>query len=144
MSSPARNPDNVPVKVGLASPYIRFVLFAVTTSTGPATIWKLLVMLNEVEFTATGLMSVTLIRTVFVLSACAWLGVQEINPLGATVSPDGPDTSAKLTELVGMSVSVAVAVALHVTIDIMLVMTGNVSVGALFISLTTTVKLLVA
>ena len=69
MSSPARKPDSVPVKAGLASPYIRFVLFAVTVSTGPATIWKLLVTLNEVEFTAAGLESVTLTRTVFVLSA---------------------------------------------------------------------------
>ena len=60
------------------------------------------------------------------------------------VKPRGPDNSAKLNELVGMSASVAVTMALHSTIDKMLVMPGNVRFGALFTSLTTTVKLLVA
>ena len=57
-------------------------------------------------------LSVTRIVTVLVLGVCGPVGVHEIAPLLDTVSPLGPDTSAKVRVLAGRSVSVAVAVAL--------------------------------
>src|SRR5437762_2908643 len=85
-------------------------------------------------------------RTVtrLVLGPCASLGVQAIAPFAATVNPAGPDTSAKVSVLAGMSASVAVALTFNAVSSLIVWLAGIVSAGAVFTSLTTTVRLLVA
>src|SRR5512141_110888 len=81
--------------------------------------------------------------TVLVLGPWASVGVQLIRPLEPTVSPAGPDTSAKVSVLGGESVSVAVALALRGTSSLIVWFPGTLNTGAVFTSLTVRVKLLV-
>src|SRR5207245_5682058 len=82
--------------------------------------------------------------TTLVLGPCASLGVQAIAPFAATVNPAGPDTSAKVSALAGTSVSVAVALTFNAVSSLIVWLAGMVSTGAVFTSLTTTVKLLLS
>src|SRR6266568_3768813 len=89
--------------------------------------------------------SVTLIVIVFVLGPWASVGVQVSTPVvESTSTPAGPLTKAKVSVLAGTSVSVAVFVITSVLSSLMVWSAGTVRTGALFTSLTTTVKLLVA
>src|SRR5439155_19170360 len=81
---------------------------------------------------------------VFVVGACASVGVQAMAPPGETVRPVGPDTSAKLSVLAGRSESVAEAFTLSAVCSAMVCVPGTRRIGAVFTSLTITWKLLVA
>src|SRR6266480_852177 len=82
--------------------------------------------------------------TTLVLGPCASLGVQAIAPFAATVNPTGPDTSAKVSVLAGMSASVAVALTFNAVSSLIVWLAGIVSAGAVFTAFTTTVKLLLS
>src|SRR5438128_2617015 len=81
---------------------------------------------------------------VWVLGACASLGVQAMAPLVEAVSALGPDTNAKVRVLAGTSPSVAVALTLSKVCSAMVCVPGAVNVGWVFTSVTMTWKLLVA
>src|SRR5437879_2079322 len=101
---------------------------------------KLLVSLNGgVPLSAT--------RTVMtlVLGPCASVGVQVSTPVAeSSVIPLGPATRANVRMLAGISGSVAVLVTVKVVSSLIVWVGGTVNVGALFSSLTMTVKLLVS
>ena len=85
-------------------------------------------------------------RTVMrlVLGRCASMGVQVSTPLpGSRITPSGADTRLKVNVPAGTSGSVAVLVTTSVASAWIALFGGIVSTGALFTSLTTTVKLLV-
>src|SRR6266545_6785231 len=89
-------------------------------------------------------LSVTATVTGLVLGPWVSMGVQVSTPVWAsTLIPSGADTRLKLRVLAGMSESVAVLVSTSVLSSAMAWSAGTVSTGALFASLTTTVKLLV-
>src|SRR5213596_2213144 len=90
-------------------------------------------------------LSVTLTVIVFVLGPWVSVGVQVSTPVvGLRAMPDGPLTSAKVNVLAGRSVSLAVIVTTSALSSLIVWLPGTVSVGTLFTSFTTTVKLLVA
>src|SRR2546426_6052928 len=85
----------------------------------------------------------TVIR--FVLGPWASVGVQLSTPLlGFKFTPAGADTKLKVNVLTGRSASLAVFVTVSVLSSVTVWSVGTVSTGALFTSLTTTIKLLVA
>ena len=72
-------------------------------------------------------------------------GVQVNTPLAAfKFTPVGADTSAKVSVCAGISLSLAVLVTVNVLNSLIVCCPGTVSVGALFTSLTITVKVCVA
>src|SRR5438876_267626 len=104
------------------------------------TIVKLLVSLD-----GDALLTVT--RTVIrlVLGPWASVGVQVSTPvLGFRSTPVGADTRLKVKVLAGRSASIAVFVAVSVLSSVTVCAAGTVSTGAVFTSLTITVKLLVS
>src|SRR5205823_5268005 len=89
-------------------------------------------------------LSVTLTLTMFVLGPCASVDVQLIAPLaGLMVMPAGELTSAKVKLLAGRSASVALALTLIVVCSLIAWSPGPALHGALPISLTVTVNVLV-
>src|SRR5437867_2967477 len=85
----------------------------------------------------------TVIR--FVLGPWPSVGVHVSTPVvGLTLTPEGPDTRLNVSVLSGTSVSVAVFVTTSVLNSVMFWSAGTVSTGALFASVTTTVKLLLS
>src|SRR5439155_352475 len=85
----------------------------------------------------------TVIR--FVLGPWPSVGVHVSTPVvGLTLTPAGPDTRLNVSVLAGTSVSVAVFVTTSVLNSAMVWSAGTVSTGALFASVTTTVKLLLS
>src|SRR5437867_3029511 len=90
-------------------------------------------------------LSVTLIVIGFVLGPCASVGVQANTPvLGSTLTPAGPETRLKVSVLAGRSASVAVLVRTNPLNSLIVWSAGAASTGALFTSLTITVKLLLS
>src|SRR6266571_5667449 len=86
-------------------------------------------------------------RTVIrlVLGPWASVGVQVSTPLlGFRFTPAGADTRLKVNVLAGRSASLAVLVTVSVLSSVTVWSGGMVSTGALFASVTTTVKLLVS
>src|SRR5438445_813944 len=80
-----------------------------------------------------------------VLGPCASVGVQVSTPVAeSSVIPLGPATRANVRMLAGISGSVAVLVTVKVVSSLIVWVGGTVNVGALFTSLTMTVKLLVS
>src|SRR5881396_1786772 len=89
-------------------------------------------------------LSVTLTVIVFVLGPWVSVGVHVSTPVvGLTLTPDGPLTNAKVSVLAGRSPSLAVFVTTSALNSLIVWSGGTVRTGALFTSLTTTVKLLV-
>src|SRR5439155_715131 len=85
----------------------------------------------------------TVIR--FVLGPWASVGVQLSTPLlGSRFTPAGADTRLKVNVLAGRSASLAVFVTMSVLSSVTVWSVGTFSTGALFASVTTTVKLLVS
>src|SRR5439155_1369766 len=90
-------------------------------------------------------LSVTFTVIRLVLGPWASVGVQVSTPvLGFTFTPAGPDTRLKVNVFAGRSVSLAVFVTIRVLSSATVRSVGTVSTGALFASVTTTVKLLVS
>src|SRR5260370_1441781 len=90
-------------------------------------------------------LSVTLTVIRLVLGPWASVGVQVSTPvLGFRFTPAGADTKLKVNVLAGRSVSLAVFVTVSVLSSVTVWSVGTVSTGALFASVTTTVKLLVS
>src|SRR6185295_9274465 len=89
-------------------------------------------------------LSLTFTVTVFVDGPCASVGVQVSTPVTESrLTPAGALTKAKVSVLDGRSASVAVLVTVSVVNSLMVCVPGTVNTGAVFTSLTTTVKLLV-
>src|SRR6266576_2304926 len=85
----------------------------------------------------------TLIR--LVLGPWASDGVQVSTPLlGSRLTPLGADTKLKVNAFAGRSASLAVFVTVSVLSSVTVRSVGTVSTGALFASVTTTVKLFVS
>src|SRR5881296_3462247 len=90
-------------------------------------------------------LSVTRTVIKLVLGPCASDGVQVSTPLlGSRFTPAGADTKLKVNVFAGRSVSLAVLVTVSVLSSVTVRSVGTVSTGALFASVTTTVKLLVS
>src|SRR5436190_7462208 len=101
---------------------------------------KLLVSLN-------GGTPLSVTRTVIKLVLGPWasVGVQVSTPLlGSRFTPAGADTRLKVKEFAGRSASVAEFVSVSVLSSVSVCSVGTVSTGAVFTSLTITIKLLVA
>src|SRR3989441_161213 len=80
-----------------------------------------------------------------VLGPWASVGVQVSTPLlGSRFTPVGADTKLKVNVFAGRSASLAVFVTVSVLSSVTVRSVGTVSTGALFASVTTTVKLLVS
>src|SRR6185295_17121186 len=89
-------------------------------------------------------LSLTFTVTVFVDGPCASVGVQVSTPVTESrLTPAGALTKAKVSVLDGRSASVAVLVTVSVVNSLIVCVPGTVNTGAVFTSLTTTVKLLV-
>src|SRR5213594_4077949 len=87
-------------------------------------------------------LSVTFTVITFVLGPCPAVGVHVSTPVvGLMLTPAGPDTRLNVSVLAGRSASVAVFVTTSVLNSAMVWSSGTVSTGALFASVTTTVKL---
>src|SRR6266852_6114632 len=89
--------------------------------------------------------SVTRTVMMLVLGPCASLGVQVSTPVAeSSVIPLGPATRRNVRVFAGISGSVAELVTIKVVSSLIVCVDGTVSIGALFTSLTMTVKLLVS
>src|SRR5206468_4001495 len=90
-------------------------------------------------------LSVTLTTIIFVFGPCTSDGVQVKTPVfGFTLTPAGADAKLNVSELAGMSASVAGIVTTSVLSSGILRSAMGANTGALFTSLTATVKLLVS
>ncbi len=90
-------------------------------------------------------MSVTFTMIRFVLGPWASVGVQVSTPLlGFRLTPLGAETKLKVNVFAGRSASLAMFVTVSVLNSGTVLSVGTVSTGALFASVTTTVKLLVS
>src|SRR3989442_1509433 len=90
-------------------------------------------------------LSVTLNVIRLVLGPWASVGVQVSTPLlESRFTPTGADTRLKVNVFAGRSASLAAFVTVSVLSSVTVRSGGTVSTGALFTSLTTTIKLLVA
>src|SRR5438552_968041 len=90
-------------------------------------------------------LSVTFTVIRFVLGPWASVGVQVRTPvLGFRFTPAGADTRLKVKMLAGRSVSLAVFVTVSVLSSVMVWSVATASRRALFLSVTTTLKLLVS
>src|SRR3989441_3957277 len=90
-------------------------------------------------------LSVTRTVMTLVLGPCASLGVQVRTPVAeSSVIPLGPATRENVMRFAGKSGSVAELVTVKVVSSLIVWVGGTVKVGALFTSLTMTVKLLVS
>src|SRR5262249_18587107 len=76
--------------------------------------------------------------------ACSSVVGQVMRPSGLTLSPSGPETSAKVSVLVGISESVAMAVAENSVVAWIVWFGGGVSTGGELTSRTVTWKVRVA
>src|SRR5437899_13021872 len=89
-------------------------------------------------------LSVTRTVMTLVLGPCASLGVQVRTPVAESSDmPLGPATKENVRRFAGKSGSVAELVTVKVVSSLIVWVGGTVNVGALFTSLTMTVKLLV-
>src|SRR2546422_589660 len=89
-------------------------------------------------------LSVTFTVIRFVLRPWVSVGVQDSAPVSeSSVIPSGPDTRLKATELAGRSESAALTTNASRVFSSIVRSGGRVSVGWVFTSFTTTVKLLV-